>query len=226
LDGDFDAAGLAVAIALKPDVPKNKSGKVLNRVQHGLNLQLNSWSPGRGLPLFKQRANYSKYGRPAILFYRLGGLRAVSGRGGERRRRTSEHQFASPPVATRNGLARPAQRRARDVRKKVLGCQNDGIEHNENFQKQPTKCATDPLILVLWAAAAFWLTGCTGLQLLSATVSHRGYVRTTDIPYAADPRQKMEPNAKAVIFFYGGSVRATPILLMMRLILFAFAGRQ
>jgi hypothetical protein len=38
-------------------------------------------------------------------------------------------------------------------------------------------------------------------------------------------RQKMEPNAM-VIFFYGGSCRATLILLMMRLILFAFAGRQ
>ena len=49
LDGDFEATGLAVAIALKPDVAINKSGKVLNRVQHGLNLQLNSWSPGRVL---------------------------------------------------------------------------------------------------------------------------------------------------------------------------------
>jgi len=85
LDGDFDATGLAVAIAPKPDVPKNKSGKVLNRVQHGLNLQLNSWSPGRGLALFKQLASYSKCGRPAILFYRLGDPRAVYGRGGERR---------------------------------------------------------------------------------------------------------------------------------------------
>jgi hypothetical protein len=135
---------LAVAIALKPDVPKNKSGKVLNRVQHGLNLQLNSWSPGRVLALFKQLANYSKCGRPAILFYRLGGPRAVYGRGGERRRRPSELQFASPPVATRNGLARPAHRRARDNRKKVLCCQDDGMEHNENSRKQPTNCATDP----------------------------------------------------------------------------------
>ena len=31
------------------------------------------------------------------------------GGGGERRRRPSELQFASPPVATRNGLAPPAQ---------------------------------------------------------------------------------------------------------------------
>jgi hypothetical protein len=36
------------------------------------------------------------------------------------------------------------------------------------------------LILVLMAAAAFWLTGCTSLQMLNGTVSHRGYVRTTD----------------------------------------------
>lgn len=63
--------------------------------------------------------------------------------------------------------------------------------------------------------AAFGLSGCTGLQLLNATVSHRGYVRTTDIAYGADPRQKLEvylpkkmaPNAKVVVFFYGGSWR-------------------
>jgi acetyl esterase/lipase len=71
------------------------------------------------------------------------------------------------------------------------------------------------LILVLVAAAAFCLTGCTGLQLLNATVSHRGYVRTANIAYGPDPRQKldvylpkqMSPNAKVVIFFYGGSWR-------------------
>jgi hypothetical protein len=71
------------------------------------------------------------------------------------------------------------------------------------------------LILVFVAAAAFWLAGCTSLQLLNATVSHRGYVRTTDIPYGSDPRQKLDvylpkkrvPNAKVVIFFYGGSWR-------------------
>jgi hypothetical protein len=34
------------------------------------------------------------------------------------------------------------------------------------------------LILVLVAAAAFWLTGCTGLQVLKVTVSHRGYLES------------------------------------------------
>jgi acetyl esterase/lipase len=71
------------------------------------------------------------------------------------------------------------------------------------------------LILALAAAAVCWLTGCTSLQLLNATVSHRGYVRTTDISYGADPRQKLDvylpkkmmPPAKVVIFFYGGSWR-------------------
>ena len=29
--------------------------------------------------------------------------------GGERRERTSEHQFEFPPVATRNGLTRPSE---------------------------------------------------------------------------------------------------------------------
>ncbi len=71
------------------------------------------------------------------------------------------------------------------------------------------------MIVVLTAASIVWLTGCTGLQLLNATVAHRGYVRTTDISYGRDPRQKldvylpkkMSPNAKVVIFFYGGSWR-------------------
>jgi acetyl esterase/lipase len=70
-------------------------------------------------------------------------------------------------------------------------------------------------IIVLMAVTAFWLTGCTSLQLLNATVSHRGYMRTTNIPYGDDPRQKLDvyvpnklrPNAKVVIFFYGGSWR-------------------
>jgi acetyl esterase/lipase len=70
------------------------------------------------------------------------------------------------------------------------------------------------LIIVL-AVTVFWLTGCSSLQVLNATVSHRGYVRTTDIPYGTDPRQKLDVylpkkvvlNAKVVIFFYGGSWR-------------------
>jgi len=71
------------------------------------------------------------------------------------------------------------------------------------------------LILLLVAAAAFGLTGCTSFQLLNATVSHRGYVRTTDLAFGPDPRQKLDvylpkkigPEARVVVFFYGGSWR-------------------
>ena len=68
--------------------------------------------------------------------------------------------------------------------------------------------------IVLMAGIIF-STGCTGLQLLNATVSHRGYSRTLNLAYGQDPRQKLDvylpkkiaPNAKVVIFFYGGSWR-------------------
>ncbi len=74
------------------------------------------------------------------------------------------------------------------------------------------------LVLLFGALAATLglLAGCTRLQLLNATVSHRGYVRTTDIVYGPDAGQKLDvylPNklvvpAKVVIFFYGGSWRS------------------
>jgi hypothetical protein len=56
LDGDFQATKLAIPMALEADVVENESGKTLNRVQNGLNLQLNSWSPFRlfALPLNSQ----------------------------------------------------------------------------------------------------------------------------------------------------------------------------
>jgi acetyl esterase/lipase len=70
-------------------------------------------------------------------------------------------------------------------------------------------------IIMVLTATTFLLGGCTSLQLLNATVSHRGYVRTTDIAYGSDPRQKLDVyvpkkmavNANVVIFFYGGSWR-------------------
>jgi hypothetical protein len=46
LDGDFDTTGLAVLMALQPDVAINKSGKRLKGVQKGLNLHLHGWSLG------------------------------------------------------------------------------------------------------------------------------------------------------------------------------------
>jgi acetyl esterase/lipase len=71
------------------------------------------------------------------------------------------------------------------------------------------------LILALVVVAGIGLTGCSKLRLLDATVSHRGYTRTTDIAYGADPRQKLDvyvpkkmaAETKVVIFFYGGSWR-------------------
>lgn len=57
------------------------------------------------------------------------------------------------------------------------------------------------------------LAGCSPAALLNTTVSRKGYTLQADIPYGADPRQKLDlyqpdtPRAdgKAVIFFYGGS---------------------
>ena len=44
IERDFDAAGPPVLVALEPDVLENKSWKMLNGVQNGLNLQLHRWS--------------------------------------------------------------------------------------------------------------------------------------------------------------------------------------
>jgi acetyl esterase/lipase len=71
------------------------------------------------------------------------------------------------------------------------------------------------LIIALAAGTTLGLTGCTGFQVLNATISHRGYTRTRDISYGNCQRQKldvylpkkMSSPAKVVIFFYGGSWR-------------------
>jgi hypothetical protein len=63
-DGDFQATGLAVPMALKPDVLINKSGKRLNGVQKGLNLQLHGWSAAPGSIDFSQQRLISP--RPAF----------------------------------------------------------------------------------------------------------------------------------------------------------------
>ena len=57
------------------------------------------------------------------------------------------------------------------------------------------------------------LAGCSPAALLSTTVSRKGFTLEADIPYGANPRQKLDfyrpetprPDGKAVIFFYGGS---------------------
>lgn len=57
------------------------------------------------------------------------------------------------------------------------------------------------------------LAGCSPAALLNTTVSRKGFTLDADIPYGANPRQKLDfyrpetprPDGKAVIFFYGGS---------------------
>jgi len=107
LDGDFQATGLAITIALEANVAEDESGKTLNRVQNGLNLQLNSWSPVRGLVRFRNLHITRTTGDQLFGFTAPDALAPSMGGGGERRRRIAELQFAPPPVATRNGLARP-----------------------------------------------------------------------------------------------------------------------
>jgi acetyl esterase/lipase len=59
------------------------------------------------------------------------------------------------------------------------------------------------------------LTGCSQFQLLNSTIPSCGYVRTVDLSYGNQPRQKLDvyrpkhatTNSKVVIFFYGGSWR-------------------
>ena len=92
LDGDFDATGLAIAMAAEPDVAENKSGKMLNRVQNGLNLQLNSWSPVRGLAAVLQLRKLLELRRISYFFYHPGRPRAVYGRG----RRAAATAFRTP----------------------------------------------------------------------------------------------------------------------------------
>ena len=69
--------------------------------------------------------------------------------------------------------------------------------------------------ILLVVAGIFVFTGCSSFQILNATVYHGGYTRTLDLAYGTDPRQRLDvycpkhiaPDAKVVIFFYGGSWR-------------------
>jgi hypothetical protein len=119
LDGDFDATGLVIRIAFEPDVPVNKSGKGLNRVQNGLNFELNSWSPCRVLALFSNwqttRISWDQLFvfPPARSSRRLWAGAASGGDGLPNscsRRRRSPRVTDSPA---------PAHRRAGDARKNV-----------------------------------------------------------------------------------------------------------
>jgi hypothetical protein len=101
LDGDFDATGLAIPMAVEADVVENEPGKMLNRVQNGLNVQLNSWSPGRGLALFCNLHLTRTSWDQLFAFTVLDNLAPSLGGGGERRRRlpnSSSRRRRSPRV--------------------------------------------------------------------------------------------------------------------------------
>jgi hypothetical protein len=88
----------------------------LNRVQNGLNLQLNSWSPVRGLVRFCNWHITRTSGDQLLAFTVLDDLAPSMGGGGERRRRlsnSSSRRRRSPRVTDSPA---PAHRRAGDVR--------------------------------------------------------------------------------------------------------------
>jgi hypothetical protein len=145
LDGDFEATGLAIPMAVEADVTVNESGKTLNRVQNGLNLQLNSGSPVRGLVLFRNLHLTRICRDPLFAFTALDVVAPSLGGGGERRRRlpnSSSRRRRSPRVTDSPA---PAQRRIGDVGRAITKiCQKKARKNPENPQQLPTKSATDP----------------------------------------------------------------------------------
>jgi hypothetical protein len=139
LDGDFQTTNLAIPVALQADVAVNESGKTLNRVEKGFNLQLNSWSPFRVLALFCHSQITRISGDQLFGFTVLEEVAPRMGGGGERRRRSAELQFAAPPVATRNGLAAPAHRRDLDVRTQINTVQTKSLANRKCVQNHPQK---------------------------------------------------------------------------------------
>ena len=109
---DFDAAGLAAAVAAAPDVLKDKSGKTLNRVQNGLNLQLITWSAFRGLARFRILHLTRTSGDELFGFNALDALALSMGGGGERRRlpNSSSRRRRSPRVTDSPAPAQPEAR--------------------------------------------------------------------------------------------------------------------
>ncbi|HEX4055537.1 MAG TPA: alpha/beta hydrolase [Tepidisphaeraceae bacterium] len=67
----------------------------------------------------------------------------------------------------------------------------------------------NPCIILLAFVA---MTGCTRFDILNATIPSCGYIRTSNLPYANLPRQKLDvyvprhakSNTPTVVFFYGG----------------------
>lgn len=81
-----------------------------------------------------------------------------------------------------------------------------------------THCSVWQLrVIVLCAFVAFSAAGCSSFDVLNAMVPSHGYLRTSDVPYGAHPRQNLDvyrpranaksaepPAAGVVVFFYGG----------------------
>jgi putative methionine-R-sulfoxide reductase with GAF domain len=129
------ATGLAIPMAAEADVLVNKAGKMLNRVQNGLNLQLNSWSPVRGLALRFATRKYSNFRGSAILLPPWTSSRrlwAGAASGGDGLPNSSSRRRRSPRVTDSPA---PAQRRAGDVRKEGSPCQGKGTGKSRNVPK-------------------------------------------------------------------------------------------
>jgi len=144
---DLNATGLAVVIAAETDVRINKSRKMLNCVQEGLNLQLNSWSPGRvfTLPLNSQitrTAGDQLFLLPPWTPSRR--LWAGAASGGDGLPNSSSRRRRSPRVTDSPA---PAHRRARDVRKECSPRQDQGTRKNRNGPKITHRKCYRPLIL-------------------------------------------------------------------------------
>jgi hypothetical protein len=140
LNGDFDATGLAISMAVEADVTENESGKTLNRVENGLNLQLNSWSPVRGLALCCNSHHTRISGDQLFSFPAPDDLAPSMGGGGERRRRlpnSSSRRRRSPRVTDSPA---PTHRRAGDARKSV----KKGLPKPRINLKPPTDYGADP----------------------------------------------------------------------------------
>jgi hypothetical protein len=134
---DLDLARLAVALAAQPDVLENKSGEMLNGVQNGLNLQLNSWSPGRVLAFLIHSQATRTVGDQLFDFTTLDAIAPSMGGGGERRRRlpnSSSRRRRSPRVTDSPA---PAHRRARDVGKNLQAVKTKPCKKTEISQNHP-----------------------------------------------------------------------------------------
>jgi hypothetical protein len=144
LDGDFEATKLAIPMALEADVVENESGKTLNRVQNGLNLQLNSWSPFRlfALPLNSQITR--TFGDQLFLlppWTTSRRLWAGAASGGDGLPNSCSRRRRSPRVTDSPA---PAHRRAGNARTSITNLSKKGLQKTGISPKSPTDYGTDP----------------------------------------------------------------------------------